>query len=332
MNDGKVAIFSSCAGYGTYTPALTLKKELSSIGVDTEFFVFETFFAEEQKKQFLTYRTQFHEDFRFAAMATGIASKTLHDTNLSFLSEEQLKKKKIRKYVVMYGLWVPVLLQLGIDARQIVCVQLDVGESPSWRAVKELCTGCETIWMLGKDGTIPTYKFQDAATKAANKSLVIHGGGWGITNYVDILDKIQREYEIHVIHSSARECGRGYHSYYTPINWLPEKERPEYPPLNRYPDNAKADFYDLCSHSCAIISKPGGGTCADSLRLHTPLVYLQGMARHEEINALHFRRLGYACSFKEWEDTGFSAQKLEEMRENIAADMASAELISHHLK
>lgn len=332
MRNSKVAIFSSCAGYGTYTPALAMKKDMSSIGIDSEIFVFETFFAEKQKSQFLTYRNQFHDDFRFATMATGIASKTLHDTKISFLSKEHIQSKKFDKYIVLYGLWLPVLLQLGIDIQQIVCLQLDVEDSPSWRAVRELSVGCENIWVIGNDGNIPKYKFQDVYSNDKNKSLVIHGGGWGITNYLDILSKIQNEYEIHVIHSSMSECSTEYNSYYTPINWLPDRDNPDYPPLNRYPQNAKTDFNQLCLQSSAIISKPGGGTCLDSLRLHTPLIYLQGMAKHEEKNAEHFRELGYACSFNEWESTGFSLKKIENMREKISTDMAKTELIIHHLK
>lgn len=332
MHNSKVAIFSSCAGYGTYTPALALKKDLSAIGIHADIFVFETFMTEQQKTKFLAYRNQFHDDFRFASLATGIASKTLHDTNISFLSKESIQSKNFNKYIVLYGLWVPVLLDLGIDIRQIVCLQLDAAESPSWHAVTHLSRKCNNIWMLGKDGNVPKYKLQDVDACATNKSLVIHGGGWGITNYVDILRKIQNIYEIHVIHSSISECSPCYYSYYTPINWLPEKEHLNAPPLNRYPDHKKVNFYDLCFKSSAIISKPGGGTCVDALRLHTPLVYLQGMAKHEEKNAQHFKELGYACSFEEWEKTGFSAEKLDQMRKKIAADMAHTELISHHLK
>lgn len=332
MSSSRVAIFSSCAGYGTYTPALALQKDLSAVGTETELFVFESFFGEERKAQFLTYRSQFHKDFKFAKAAAGIASNTLHDATTPFLNEACIKAKAFQKYIVLYGLWLPALLELGIDKGQIVCLQMDVGEAPSWRAVKELSAACENIWMLGKDGEKPNYRFGNAEAKTKRNALVIHGGGWGITNYAAVLKKLRRDYELHVIYSALDECSKKYYSYYTPISWLPEKEKPDYPPLNRFSDNQKVDFNELCSASAAIISKPGGGTCADALRLHTPLVYLEGMAKHEEINAAHFSALGYACSFKEWEATGFSAEKLERMREKIAADMAGVPLISHHLK
>lgn len=332
MRDKKIAIFSSCAGYGTYTPALALKGDLAAVGIAAELFVFETFFAEKQKAQFLTYRAQFHRDFRFAAIATGIASTTPPNTELPFLPEASFASNQYEKYIVLYGLWLPVLLQLGIETQKIICLQLDAAEAPSWRAVKDLRAACETIWMLGKDGTVPAYKLNGTASGVVNNTLVIHGGGWGITNYVDVLHKIQTKYDIHVIHSADRECSEGHHSYYTPINWLPDQKNPDNPPLYRYPDNTSANFYELCSKSAAIISKPGGGTCADCLRLHIPLVYLQGMAQHEEKNALHFQTLGYACSFQEWEATGFSMEKLDSMRHKITADMAAVPFISHHLK
>lgn len=330
MTNSKVAIFSSCAGYGTYTPALALKKDMASIGVTSEIFVFETFFAEEQKDQFLMYRKQFHSDFRFAAMATGIASKNLHNTKISFSSEE-IRLNRFNKYIVLYGLWLPVLLQQGIDEEKIVCLQLDVEESPSWHAVREFSANCENIWMIGKDGEKPKYKFRDMGSGAVDKAVVIHGGGWGIRNYLDILNDIKNEYELHVIHSSVSECSSEYHSYFTPINWLPDKRKLDYPPLKQYPENSAVDFYELCSNCSGIISKPGGGTCADSLRFCTPLVYLQGMAKHEEKNAQHFSKLGYACSFDEWKSTGFSDKKLDCISKKIAADMAGVELISHYL-
>lgn len=330
MHSGSVAIFSSCAGYGTYTPALVLQRELSARGVPAKLFVYETFLSEEQQSRFLAYRGRFHENFRFAQMASGIASGALHEATPPFSFPEQLISGNFTRYVVLYGLWVPALLALGIPAQQIICVQMDAAESPSWRAVHEWRGGCENIWMLGMGAMPPVYKFRDGPS-AGGQALVIHCGGWGVPHYAAVLSRIPRSYELHVIHSSPQECGDGDPSYYTPIRWMPDPEHPEAPPLYRYPDHAPVCLDALCRSSAAIISKPGGGTCADCLRLHIPLVYLQGMARHEEENARHFRALGYACSFEEWEESGFSPDRLRKMSRKIAADMSDVPEISLHV-
>ena len=79
MNNGKIAIFSSCAGFGTYTPSLNLRDELYEGGIESSVYVFETYFSDEQKKHFLEYRSNFHENFRFATVASDIAYITIND-------------------------------------------------------------------------------------------------------------------------------------------------------------------------------------------------------------------------------------------------------------
>ena len=44
----EIAILSSCAGFGTYTPSLLLRDELNDINVDTTVFVYETFLSEQR--------------------------------------------------------------------------------------------------------------------------------------------------------------------------------------------------------------------------------------------------------------------------------------------
>ena len=44
MNNGKIAIFSSCAGFGTYTPSLNLRDELYEGGIESSVYVLEATF------------------------------------------------------------------------------------------------------------------------------------------------------------------------------------------------------------------------------------------------------------------------------------------------
>lgn len=331
MNNGKIAIFSSCAGFGTYTPSLNLRDELYEGGIESSVYVFETYFSDEQKKHFLEYRSNFHENFRFATVASDIAYITINNEIITLLEKEDIINEAYDKFIVMYGLWLQILIEMGIDASKIICLRLDVIDTPSWKAVNNLSERYETIWALGRNGLVPRYKFKDRVSTIDSKRVVIHGGGWGINNYIQVLEKISKDYELHVIYSSKSECNDNYFSYYIPLDWIPNKQSLDFPILISAMDNKNKDFKELCANAAAIISKAGGGSCLDVMQFHIPLIYLKGMAKHEDENARHLSKLGYACSFEEWKSTGYSFEKLKEMKKKIDTDMANIKLLRQYL-
>lgn len=146
-----------------------------------------------------------------------------------------------------------------------------------------------------------------------------------------MLEKISKDYELHVIYSSKSECNDNYFSYYIPLDWIPNKQSLDFPILISAMDNKNKDFKELCANAAAIISKAGGGSCLDVMQFHIPLIYLKGMAKHEDENARHLSKLGYACSFEEWKSTGYSFEKLKEMKKKIDTDMANIKLLRQYL-
>ena len=327
----KIAILSSCAGFGTYTPSLLLRDELNDINVDTTVFVYETFLSETKKQQFIKYKENFHKNFRYAKIASSIACTFIKQSDDNF-NEMNIKFHDFDKYVVMYGLWLPRLVEAQISINKVICLHLDVVNTPSWDAVEEINNKINNIWMLGKDGKLPKFRFKNYTLQVNSKNIVVHGGGWGIDTFKNRLNDIDKRYSLNVIFSSYEECINKYTSFYIPINWMPESYNLEYPPLKNYINKENVSFNEICMNSLAIISKPGGGTYLDSLRFCIPLIYLEPMAEHERLNLVQFEKLGFCCSFDEWKKADYSIDILKSIKQKITNEMRDIELISDAIK
>lgn len=333
MSSRKIAIFCSCAGYGTYIPSLLLQKELMQYGCNTRIYVFEDFFTAERKERFLAYRKQFHNSFRFAVMASNIAADTIQQEIVDYnLFENLLTSEKFDQYIVLYGAWVSIFEYMEMNPDSITCVRLDVVDTPSWRKVENADKKYETIWLLGRDGEKPKYKLYDEQKEIRNEAnkIVLHGGGWGITNHVDVIEKIKAEYELHVIYSTKNECRGNNIEYYMPIEWMPNLENPEFPPLYKAVNDQKVDFRQLCRSCCALMSKPGGGSCLDAIQFQIPFIYLNGMAEHENENGKHLSALGFGIRFEEWMKEGCSMETIHNIQKNIFSEMQNVELLSKY--
>ena len=332
MDKKRIAIFCSCAGYGTYVPSLAIKNELIENGAEVSVFIYESFFDDTQRRRLLNYRKQFHQDFRFAIMASNIAVGTAKDDQIELSKEDIDLLNTFDCYIVLYGLWLSVLNNMGLPFRKIICIRLDATDTPSWEKVKDLSQCYENIWLIGKNSLRPNYKLENSNnTNIRRPKIILHGGGWGVTNHIEILNCIPDKYELYVIYSTLEECSSTFKSFYMPIDWMPDKNNLEYPPLISFETKKLVDFKKICSNASAIISKPGGGTCLDALQFQIPLIYLQGMAKHEDENAAQLLSRGCSCSFEEWKDSGFSIKRLENIKVRIAQDMHDVKLLSHRL-
>lgn len=327
----KIAILCSCAGFGTYTPALLLRDELKETGAEVELFVFENYLSNEGKESLIRYRKQFHEDFRFAVMASNLAYHTSFQEIDYVTCEEIFNYKKFDSFLVLYGEWLNVLSTICIQKDKILCIHLDAANTPSWSKSQQLERSYETIWLVGKNGDIPNYKLQPRTRVRSCKNIILHGGGWGIDSYLKTIDSIDNKYDLSIIYSSRGECRGQYLELYIPISWWPNCNKPDYPTLINAKNESPVDFQLLCKNSCAIISKPGGGSCLDCLRYAFPLIYLDPMARHERENALLFEELGFAISYDQWARTGCSFQVIQTMQARIVKELRSVPLLSEYI-
>ncbi|MBQ7046357.1 MAG: hypothetical protein IJN85_01270 [Oscillospiraceae bacterium] len=332
MNNRKIALFCSCAGFGTYTPSLLLKEELDSMGCETHIFVFENYLDSESQKQFIEYRKQFHKSFRFAVMASNIAKGTATQ-EVDISSFEKLSTvKKFDQYVVLYGDWIPVLNGLNVSHDKIVCLHLDTTNPPSWSRIEDSETSYENIWLLGRQGEKPKYKFWDRQNNARkDNALLLHGGGWGINNYLDTVESIKNLYDLHIVYSNKHECKGENNEYYVPIEWMPDMSNLEHPPLCNNSNGQRSSFQQLCADCSGIVSKPGGGSCLDALRFKIPIIMLDGMAKHENINAELYSEWGFGIKYNDWAQKGYSLEVLESIGRHIEIEMREVKLLSEYL-
>lgn len=327
----KIALFCSCAGFGTYTPALLLKNELTVMGCECWIFVFENYLSGKTESDFVEYRKRFHRNFRFAVMASNLADVSApQETNANLLGKDIIGLN-FDSYIVLYGEWINALKTIGIPGEKILCVRLDAINTPSWNKTGNSEALYDTIWLVGKDGNKPKYKLHMEMTEFCRKSLILHGGGWGINNYLAAADSIENRYELHIIYSDKSEC-RGEHvEYYLPINWIPSYTHEDFPPLFNACSDTSVDFGNLCKNGCAIVSKPGGGSCIDALRYALPLVMLEPMAKHELKNAELFEHLGFGINFKNWIENNYQYSILNDIHSKIIAEMSDVPLLSEYI-
>lgn len=327
----KIALFCSCAGFGTYTPTLLLRNELTNLGCECRIFVFENYLSGKTQNDLVEYRKRFHRDFRFAVIASNLAESSAPQKTDTELLEKEVAAPDFDRYVVLYGEWVNALKEIGIPAEKMLCVRLDAVNTPSWNKTGDSEALYDTVWLVGKNGKKPEYKLRSETAENCNKALILHGGGWGINNYLEAADSLGNIYDLNIIYSDMVEC-RGTHAeYYIPINWNPSDTQADFPPLYEAAGDALADFCDLCKNSCAIVSKPGGGSCIDALRYALPLVMLEPMARHELKNAEFFAQLGFGISFKRWAENDYKYSVLDDIRSKIITEMSDVPLLSEYI-
>lgn len=336
MNNSKVAILSSCAGYGTYVPSLLLSNELSSKGILNKVFVYESFFNDSEKKKFLEYRKNFHKSFRFAKMASDV-SATIEDNSDVEEIYKSFKMCNCDFYVVMFGSWLNVIEKIGISSKKVLCLRLDVSDTPSWSRVGYKGHCFNTEWLLGKAGCMPNYLLcRDTYNKNVFPRVVLHGGGWGINHFLPVAEKLKNKYEIYTIHSTKEEAEQfktlfNEKSFYMPIDWLPD-EKTAFPPLIDSENGEFVSYRDMARNCCAVVSKPGGGTCLDALLIKVPPIFLQSMAKHESNNSLHMVKNHLANYFEIWEDENFSYEFLLQIREKLIIKTENMSYITDYIE
>lgn len=323
-----IAILASCSGYGAYVPALRLSEELNQHGIANKVFVYEFFYESSNKNKFIEYRKQFHESFRFAQMATKMPN---FDSLLINLNEiiNSFIQNDCNYYIVFTGTWLKILEQLDMPKEKVLCLRPDTVDSPSWNAIKHISNCYNNIWLIGENRSLPKYKFcKDCYSYNRTRRIVLHGGGWGINTFIETIKELYDKYELYTIHSTAAEA-RKYHkmfgikTLYTPIEWIPESNEPSYPPLIDNSTGENLLFHTLLRSCCAVISKPGGGTCLDALTMKVPPIFLQSMANHEKCNMINMTTNYIGINFNCWKESNYSYDKLLEVKENLISKLLS---------
>lgn len=339
-------ILTAASGLGTYIPALRMRHRLESAGIKAEMTVLEHYYSSEQQAKINKTKKAFQDNFKRALMAQKLTrvndlSENLDPKRIEALIE-QWKTDGVRHFILFSGFWLPVIeryrkcceFELSVEL-----VHLDAIRALSWENNDHLIREeYREVWLFHKDERERFFRITEASTfaqseKRREERLVIHGGGWGIGTFSDILDELkQTSYtlDVSVNHIDMAKPHPNCNYYMVQQDWEPWQpdERGEFtfPPVQRLGIEAELNgtcskdrhvICELIEKSMAIVSKPGGATILESLEQATPLIYLKPYGNYEKENGEFWESLGFAISYENWKEMGFSIDPLLEMQERL---------------
>jgi hypothetical protein len=344
MKSMEFQILCAGPGLGFYVPGLNLCRQLNKKGVSADVDVIEGLLLNEKQDNIAKAKKLFHKDFTFAKTAQLLAK------DLSpFLDREKVNqlyftwdKKRIKKFVLFSGFWLPIIEEYvgkrSYKSFTVVLCHVDSDYSTSWGLFPSPSPEFARLWVCNWENKTVNFHFdnelqKDISYKGINNNLLIHGGGWGIGNYKEGVDRLVDsryslnilEYQPEDLSMAASKCNY----FYLDPNWnswdKDDQGNCRYPSIksvsvesNGIPDsNGIFSFDKLCRESCAIVSKPGGGTLIDSLSFEIPLILLEPFGEYERRNGLLWELLGLGIFFKDWERAGFSNKLLVDIHQNI---------------
>ncbi|MBP3895005.1 MAG: hypothetical protein J6D07_00915 [Mogibacterium sp.] len=330
-------LLGSRIALGVYVPAVSLKKELEKRGFAAEIICLEDFYKgkdeviEETKKSL-------HEDFRLAKM-----SYRLPTWNLAAADEDALAglMNRVRDegydaIVTFSGFWVDFLNELADTCPfykdRIYAVHMDAGYSLSWKdkdkgAVRE-------IWLYNLEENRIDHlpEEPDTASEPEDGRILVHGGGWGIGEYRNKTEQLRRlgyKLDIIIYYPEEIDDTDDMCDYYLlDPSWQAGRDESEYPRLLKYEDGEWRSFGDgsggnplrlLMKRASAVLSKPGGGTLADSLATATPIIFSEELAAYEAENKRLWISKGCGAEYADFAamDRSAAKKKLCGMRHSI---------------
>lgn len=341
-----VAILCSVmGGLGTYVPALLIRRELIGRGLGASVFVHEAYLGDEARTRIDATRAAYHARFALALAGQRLARQLTHEVERPRLQSllRQWADAGLTRFLVLSGYWLPALraYQELVDDRavDIEACHLDAITSTSWACAREDRVPVRDTWLfthaprrvhfripIGADEPVP---FAERADR-----LVIHGGGWGLGTYRDVVAAVlARGLGADVVAYEEVDMRRdlpGCRYFLKDPAWKPwavdERGRHRFPPHGEVPPGGKPVFdsrpdhhalFDLIVRSKAVVSKPGGATLIESFASGTPVVLLDPWGPHERANAELWEAHGFGISLPKWEVTGYSSGVLETLHRNL---------------
>jgi hypothetical protein len=344
-NSRHIAILTSIIGYGIYFPSLITRNDLESKGFKTSIYVVERYFSEEKLQTFKESRIAFKKNFKVARIAAQLplSHKNLMNTEKINKLYREWELEGVDEFLCFSGLWFPILEKFFAShiSKPVNCCKIDAGISPAWKDIDKYSLKiANTFKFFNLDELKINYQlrvpqFQPVCYEKRSRSVMMHGGGWGLGNYIKYADNLKGagyEKKIMIHHSNEYvKNNKGFRYFMNDPDWDPLLEASKYhknfPRLGEFAFDAETISYKnfdnhhgslkVIQHCMAIVSKPGGMTLLDVLTTETPLVYLIPMGPNEEGNKRICEHLGLGISFENWEKSNFSSQILHECSRNI---------------
>ncbi|MEA3215998.1 MAG: hypothetical protein QOJ19_2154, partial [Acidimicrobiia bacterium] len=198
----RVTILTSGIGLGVYLPAVLNHRRLRDMGIEADVEVLERYFTAESRAQLALHRRAYRDNFDLALMAHRMTRDVLHCVER--LALEQLlhtwRCEGRRRFVVWSGFWLPVLQQYrdslrGAELNVDIC-RIDAAVSASFKVHGDAGLGAADIWLWnGEERRIvhelPVLPDEPIPFDQREPRLVVHGGGWGLGTYRDVLTELE---------------------------------------------------------------------------------------------------------------------------------------------
>ncbi|MDN4616884.1 UDP-glucuronosyltransferase [Paenibacillus sp. PsM32] len=346
-----VTILCSGFGLGFYTPGLLVEASLKRMGIPTDVLVFENVMQSDQLQKVDKSRQAYHADFSVALMSQRIPQdirKSMDDEQIATLLQ-QWESEGRQHFICLSGHWIYILdryrEQVGEANIHVDLLYLDVVDSPSWKSVRkrlgQLHESYHEVWLFGH-GEQEMYTYIDIPLSdpvipysQRQHRLLVHGGGWGMGTYRERIAELEQVgYGLDIILYDQDERGtseQGQRYYRMNPEWRTwqqnEQDKHTFPPLGEVQADqsvqyeSRAEYHILCEierNVQAIVSKPGGGTLADSFALSTPIIFLEPFGEHEAQNAAQWEKYGFGLSYERWmSEYGGGTDILEQMHQQL---------------
>ena len=311
-------ILGSRIALGVYVPALSLKKQLEALGDRADLLCLEDLYRGKDSVMEETKRS-FHGDFRLARISYRIParSKAAVDSEAVRVFLNEAAEKKYDAVITFSGFFVETLNKLATECPhyqdRIYAVHMDSVSSRSWKDAD--LSGIQEIWLYREAEQKIICSLEQPANTYSGKCsrILVHGGGWGIGEYRNKIRRLnERGIPLDIIvyyPEEAAEIDPMNDCYLLDSSWKPGSNTDEYPRLLKYHENKWCEFADrrtvnplriLMERDIAALSKPGGGTLADSLCTGTPLLFSEELASYEKENRILWEQCGFGIGFEDF--------------------------------
>lgn len=342
----ETTILCSGFGLGFYIPGLLIKSSLEKRGACVKMDVFEHYMEREKKEKIVVSRKAYQDNFAVAKMAARYPIEIEKSFDVERIDKllDSWKEEKRSNFISLSGHWIYILEQyqkkVAPERISVELLYVDSGLAPSWKSLKKYRPEYNKFfrdrWLydfekkkinfiINVDAELVPYSNRD-------KKLVVHGGGWGIGTYKEVIGELSEEWNLAIVayNEAGNEVFREGIEYYMndPVwkAWEPNANgQYTFPPYKKLSDKTCAYQYTKGYHWLfevtrwckAIVSKPGAGTLIDSYSTATPLIMLDPFGEHEKKNTLIWKELGFGISYAEWKAQEFDIKVLDEMQRKI---------------
>ena len=343
-------LLGSTVALGVYVPALTVKKQLESRGYQADLFTMEELYTGKESVMEET-KKHFHEDFRLAKFSYRIPTRnrTVIDPEKKEQFLETLRKKPYDTIITFSGFWAEILKELRERCPEmrghLYAIHMDAGKSHSWDGVSR--EDLRNLWLyrLEEQAVYCTLE-KPVINNQRRKRILVHGGGWGIGEYQTYVQQLNLQgwtVDRIVYYPQEADPKDSVNTHYLlDPAWKPDAGKKEYPRLLKMEQGEWIPFEEsrekrnpitvLMEQDLAVLSKPGGGTLADSLSHTVPLLFAPPLASYEADNQELWELKGFGMKAEDFLACMSKEETLAEMRHRLEEQSESLPCVLDYLE